>query len=125
MVKVEFATTTLVDWTRADGGMDTVIVSSADRVYEANAGKVIVTTVALVRSTALDVKPARTTAFHPVDSDWADVSPAIKNVVIALSAPTVASHVSSVRVRMMVEPPLTICASSSSVTVPVSCALAV
>ena len=82
IVNVGVASTTVVDCTSVDGGIDTVIVSSADMTYAPNAGNVIVTTVSLVRATAADVNRPRTTAFHPVASDCVDVSPKIKNVVI-------------------------------------------
>ena len=70
------------------------------------------TTVALVRVTSLKVKPALTTASQPAPSAWAESIPLIKAVVSALSAPTVASQVSSLRVMISVSPPATICPST-------------
>ena len=80
---------------------------------------VMVTTVGLVRVTSLKVSPALTTASQPVASAWAESIPLISAVVMALSAPTVGSQVSLVRVMTNVSPPTAISPSvASGVTVP-------
>ena len=78
----------------------------------------IVTTVPLVRTTSVTARPAWTTAFHPAASAWAETRPLMMFCRSASNAAPVVTHVSPVRVRRIVEPPVRISSSLSSVTVP-------
>ena len=64
-----------------------------------------------VRVTSVYTILPLTSASHPAASDCAESIPAIRAVVMALSAPTVATHVSPVNVITKDSPPALICAS--------------
>ena len=86
---------------------------------------VMVTTCALVRVTSAKVRLAVTAASNPVASTPPESIPVISAVVMALSAPTVASQWSVVSVMISVSPPVMISASAAlSASVPVSAAAA-
>ncbi len=81
----------------------------------------IVTTVLLVRDTSLTAMLGLTTASHPVASAWAESKPSMMAWRCPLNAPPL-TQVSSVKVRIIVDPPVRMSASLSLVTVPVSVA---
>ena len=87
----------------------------------AEAVRVIVTTVSLVRTTAPTTSLSRTSVFHPVTSDIFELSPSMMAWRCASKfAPTV-THRSPVSVRMIVSPPATMSDSVAvGVTLPVT-----
>ena len=101
-------------------GTVAVIDSCVVMSYPANAGSVIVTTVLLVLTTSLTARPACTTASQPFASACAESSPLMMFCLSASKVDPAATQLSSVRVKIMVDPPDRMSNSLSSATVPVS-----
>ena len=80
----------------------------------------IVTTVLLVRTTFPAGIAVCTNASQPLASACAESRPSMMFCRWAANVPSSGTQVSSVRVRTIVEPPVRMSVSSSSVTVPVS-----
>lgn len=120
IVNVGVATTELPP-VSALAGTVAVIVSVEVMLYEANAVRVMVTVVSSVRTTAATPNVAFTTASHPNASDWAESIPLIMFCLSASNATPEATHVSFVRVNMIVFPPATMSDSViDEVTVPLN-----